>query len=226
MAEDDLVLVEAGAAKVLQEQADYLSQKMSNKVRVQRWNGPLSPVIGPNIIIGDLDKIADALVGSGFMHNWFLEKVKEHLLSGGVFTNRGEHRSDYEDSIVPNGQVVAMQVRSEYRMASEKEVLDYVDTQQFANVTGHAISKRAQETRYALHYHEGAKLIEAYDGLPRQAKVILDMLDEAGRESYTEASIEMILSEGADRLKTKQEPGKIFGFYRRRLIDEGHLEEL
>jgi hypothetical protein len=111
-------------------------------------------------------------------------------------------------------------------MATEAEVLNYVDTQKFANIVGHPVSRRAQEKSYLLHYHEGVKLIEAYDKLPRQAKVVLDLLNDAGRESFTEASIEVILVENAELLKTKQDPRKIWDFYRSRFLEEGHVEKL
>jgi hypothetical protein len=208
------------------EAAAGLAQKMSSKVRIQRWPGPLGPVVGPALIIRGLDEVAEGLYMSGFMKPWVVEKIKEHLLGGGLFTNKGAAKTEDEAAIVSNGQAISMQVRSEYRMATEKEVLDYVDTAQFASTTGHRVSKHAQEKGYVLHYHEGPALIEAYDSLPRQAKVILDLLNETGRENFTEASIEMVLTEKAELLKTKQEPMKIFGFYRRRLIDDGHLEEV
>jgi hypothetical protein len=207
------------------EEIARLSEKMSNKVRIQRWAGPLGPVVGPSLIIADINKVAESLAGSGFMKPWVIGEIKKHLLNGGAFMNRGASRAEYEDAVVPNGQVLAMQVRSEYRMATEKEVLDYVDNQEFANLTGHAVSRRAQEKGYILRYHEGPAVIMAYDRLPRQAKVILDLLNDTGRESFTEASIEVILAEHADELKTRQEPIKLWGFYRRRLIDEGHVEE-
>ena len=212
------------AKEVAREAEATLSLKMSNKVRVQRWPGPMGPVVGPALMILDLNYTAEALSISGFMRPWIVEQIKEHLKSGGTFTNRGMTVHDDEEALVSNGQVLGMQVRSEYRMATEQEVLDYVDTAKFANVTGHRVSARAQEKGYILHYHEGVPLIEAYDRLPRQAKVILDLLNDTGRENFTEASIEVILTENQDALKTKQEPMKIFAFYRHRLVEEGHLE--
>jgi len=210
---------------VQREAAAALGQKMSTKVRVQRYASALGPVVGPALIISPLNKVAEALADSGFMRPWVVEQIKQHLLNGGTFTNRGTDIGDYEPAIVSNGQQLHMQVRSEYRMASEAEVLTYVDNQEFANVTGKAVSKRAQERKYVLRYHEGPELIQAYDSLPRQARVMLDILSEAGRESFTEASIEMVLTENVERLKTKQETSVLFGFYRKRLVDEGHLEE-
>ncbi len=203
-----------------------LSLKMSNKVRVQRWPGPLGPGGGQSLIILDLNKVSEARARSGFMMPWIIEKVREHLKGGGVFTNRGQTVHDDEEALVPNGQALYMQVRSEYRLATEQEVLDYVDHAQFANITGHRVSARAQEKGYILHYHEGVPLIEAYDKLPRQAKVILDLLNDTGRENFTEASIEVILTEHIDDLKTRQEPMKLWGFYRHRFVDDGHVEEV
>jgi hypothetical protein len=214
-------------AKDVEREAEAaLSLRMSSKVRVQRWPCPGGPVIGPALIILDLGYVAEALAISGFMKPWIVEQIKARLKSGGEFVNRGLVPRDNEESLVPNGEALVMQVKSEYRMATEQEVLDYVDTAQFANITGHKVSARAQERGFLLHYHEGAELIAAYDKLPRQAKVILDLLNDTGRENFTEASIEVVLTENQDELKTKQDPMKIFAFYRHRLVEEGHLEEV
>ena len=200
-------------------------RRSTTKVRIQRWPSQMGPVVGPSLIIADIDKIVDSLTVSGFMRPWIASKIKEHLLSGGVFTNRGETKADDEDPIVPNGESILVRPRSEYRVASEGEVLDYVDHVQFANVTGHRVSAKAQEHVFILRYHEGVELIQAYERLPRQAKVVLDILNESGREQLTEASIEVLLVEQEERLKTKQGAMKIWGFYRHRFIEEGHLEE-
>jgi hypothetical protein len=212
------------ASDSLREADAILGQKMSNKVRVQRWPGEYT-VVGPPIMVLDLEYVATSLASSGFMLPWIVEQIKAHLLGGGVFMNRSKAPTDDEPALVSNGQYMYVKVRSEYRMATEKEVLDYVDTAQFSDITGHKISRRAQEKAYVLHYHEGVELIKLYDKLPRQAKVILDLLHRTGRENFTEASIEVILTESREELKTKQDPMRIFGFYRRPLIDEGHLEE-
>jgi hypothetical protein len=208
--------------------AEEVPIKYSRKVRVERWAGPMGPVVGPSLIIADIQKVAEGLSISGFMKPWVVSKIKEHLQSGGVFTNRGQTIHDNEEPIVPNGQQVSIQARSEYRLATESEVLAYVDTSEFATVTGHKVSKRAQENQYMLHVHEGRKLIEAYDNLPKQAQISLDLMSEADREVLSDASIEVILANGieAGRLKTKQTAKLIFGFYKKRLIEEGHLEEV
>lgn len=225
--EESMQSEELDSAREVQREAESaLVAKMSSKVRVQRFPGVMGPVVGPSLIIMGLDEVAEALAISGFMRPWIVGQIKGHLASGGEFTNRGATVRDNEPALASNGQVLDMQVKSEYRMATESEVLNYVDTAQFANVTGHRVSARAQERGFLLHFHEGAELIEAYDRLPRQARVILDLLNAAGREQFTEASIEVVLVEHADELKTKQEPLKIFNFYRHRLVDEGHLEEV
>jgi len=209
------------------EAADARSQKLSNRVRIKRWPGEFT-VVGPPVAMVDVDRAAECLYGSGFMRGWIQEKIKEHLLAGGTFVNHDDGPQDYEEAVVPNGQQLYLRVRSEYRMATELEVLNWVDTVQFSASTGRAISKRAQERGYVLHYHEDVRRIAAYGGLPRQAKVILDVLSEAGREEFTEASIQVVLTtpEVIDRLKTKQDPMTVFAFYRKRLVDEEHLEEV
>jgi hypothetical protein len=210
------------------EQADERSQKMSDMIRVQRWPGEFA-VIGPSLLMLSVDKAAESLANSGFMVPWIIEQIKSHLLSGGLFTNRGRGKVIGEEpAIVPNGEALYLRVRSEYRLATELEVLNWVDSTEFSSATGRKISRRAQEKGYTLHYHEDVDLIKAYDHLPRQAKVVLDILNEAGRESFTEASINVLLSEATsiERLGTRQDPMSIFAYYRKRLVDEGHIEEV
>lgn len=221
---EEQALVEA--AEVGRENAAFLSQKMSNKVRIQRWPSPMGPVVGPSVIIMPILEVAESLADSGFMRGWIVEKIREHLSTGGVFTNRGESKQEYEPALSSNGHSLYLQVRSEYRLASEQEVLNYVDTQKFASATGYHISKRAQGKGYVLHYHEGAALIAKYDDLPKQAKTILDLLNGASRDNFTEASIQLLLTENQEALRTRQDPMKIFQYYRTRLIEEGHLEEV
>jgi len=43
---------------------------------------------------------------------------------------------------------------------------------------------------------------------------------------FAAGAIEVVLTENQDELKTKQDPMKIFAFYRHRLVEEGHLEEV
>jgi hypothetical protein len=200
-------------------------RRSTTKVRCQRWPSPMGPVVGPSLIIADIGKIAESLAVSGFMRPWIVEQIKAHLLSGGEFLNKGQTKDDDEDALVPNGEASIVRPRSEYRLATEGEVLDFVDHVQFANVTGHRVSAKAQERILILRYHEGVALIQAYENLPRQAKVILDILNESGREQLTEASIEVLLVENEERLKTKQPAMRVWGFYRHRFIEEGHLEE-
>lgn len=192
-------------------------KKMSDKVLIRRFPDQHT-VIGPPVIIKGIDEASELLAQNAWMRLWVAEKIKQALLSGEIFSYF--RRMDVDWRGRPDGLV------AEYRRASEEEVLNFVDTEQFVTSTGHAISRRAQETGYILHYHEGSVLIEAYDSLPRQAKVILDVLNETGRENFTEASIEVVLSDKADLLKTKQPPMKIFMYYRKRLVDDGHLEEV
>lgn len=201
-------------------------RKLSDRVRVHRLSSAMGPVFGPPIFMLDLDQTAENLAISGFMRPWICEQIKRHLLEGGTFCNKGMTAHDDEPSIKDNGQVLGMVVRSEYRLASISEVLNYVDTADCATITGHKISARAQEKKFLLHYHEGPRLIELYDRLPRQARTILDLLNETERDNFTAASIEIILTNGIDALKTRQEPSKIFAFYQKRLLDEGHLEEI
>jgi hypothetical protein len=214
---------EAVNSDVSLEEKAAQSVKMSDMVRVQRWDGPMGPVVGPRIIVLSATRAAEALAISGFARPWIVEKIREHLLSGGTFINKCSSIKDDELAIVPNGESLSMQVRSEYRLATHDELIDYVDLEKLANVTGKKITARSQERKFRLLYHEGPELIDAYYKLPRQARVILDLLNEAARETYTEAGIYLILSEHLEELKTRQDPERIYGFYKKRLTDEGHL---
>jgi hypothetical protein len=224
---EELASASLDAAREVEREAESaLIAKMSSKVRVQRWPGLQGPVVGPSLIIMGLTEVAEALAISGFMRPWIVEQIKEHLRSGGEFTNRGAMTRDDEMALASNGQALEMRVKSEYRMATEAEVISYVDTSQYAQISGRKVTARMQEAAYSLHFHEGAFLIEAYDRLPRQARVMLDVLNESGKEDFTEASIFLLLSENADRLNTRQDSSKIWAFYRHRLLEEGHLEEI
>jgi hypothetical protein len=216
-----------GEAALIREAADANSQKMSGRVRVQRWPST-GPVVGPQLMMAPLDKVAAWLYESNFMRPWLEQQIKSHLLNGGQFVNKGRDVHENEAAGVPNGEQIAVRVRSEYRLATELEVLNFVDTSAYASSAGRAVSKRSQERGYVLHYHEDLSRIKSYDNLPRQARVVLDILNEAGREEFTEASILCLLDEpkSIERLKTKQNSGLIFGFYRKRLIEENHLEEV
>ncbi len=191
------------------------------KIRVQRWPDTYT-LMGAPILIKDLEEAAEYLAASHWMRTWIEMKIREALLAGEMFTF--SKRALMDEGGVWKGRPDG--VVAEWRVATQEEVLNYVDTAQYAEMSGRSISRRAQEKGYLLHYHEGGELIEKYDKLPRQARAVLDILNEAGRENFTEASIELLVNEKVDRLKTKQTAQLIFGFYRKRLIDEGHLEEV
>ncbi len=191
----------------------------TGKVLIRRWPDNYS-LVGPATLLKDLDDAALLLAQSAWMHGWVSAKIKEELVSGGTFSfeKRDMDPGSWKGR---NDRVVA-----EWRIASDKEILDYVEGSQAAEINGHAVSKRSQDVAYMLHYHEGVNMIKAYDALPRQAKVILDLLNEADREIFSEAAIAVILEAGKEQLKTKQAPMLVFGFYRSRFRNEGHLVEI
>jgi hypothetical protein len=174
--------------------------------------------MGPPVLIKDVDEAADLLAQNQWMRPWLAAKIKDALLSGEIF----QHERRVLDDDVDRWKGRSDGIVAEWRMASESEVLDYVDTAHFANVTGKEATRRSQEKAYVLHYKKDEPL---YSDLPRQARVILDLLAAAKRDKFTEASIEVILTEHAEELKTRQPPIRIFTFYRRRFLDEGHLAE-
>lgn len=192
-------------------------------VRIERWPG-IGTLLGDQVLVISLEAAANALVKSGFMGPWIKSKIMEHLREGGSFVNKSRVPTDDEPSVVDNGSTLYLKVRSEWRLATDAEVLDHANRAEYASITGKSISKRARATFYLLRYHDGPDLIELYDRLPPQAKVVLDILNEESVEKFSEAGISHLLAKKSERLRTKQDPAKIFAFYRKRLIDEGHLE--
>lgn len=191
----------------------------TGKVLIRRWPDNYS-LVGPATIIKDMEEAALLLAQSAWMHGWVAAKIKEELAAGGTFS------FEKRDLDPGSWKGRADRVVAEWRIATDKEVLDYVDTAKFAEINGHVASKKSQDVGYILHYHEGVAMIKAYDNLPRQAKVILDCLNEADREIFTEAAIAVILEANKEKLKSRQEPMLIFGFYRARFRNEGHLTQI
>jgi hypothetical protein len=187
---------------------------MSKKVIVSRWPDDYT-LIGPPVIVLDLDEAAKNLAVSGFMTSWVAEKIKEAMLDGVVFTNTRRLTDSWKGR--------ADGVVSEYKVASQEEALVAANSGATAHVTG-KVSKRAQEKQYEVLRDDSVG--SSYHSLPRQAKVILDVLAKSGVSPISEAGIEHVLVENAELLKTRQEPMKIFAFYRRPFLDGGHLKEL
>ncbi len=175
-------------------------------------------LIGPPVRVFDLEEVADSLAVSGFMVPWIAAKIREELRGGTVFQNVAR--------ITESWRGRADGVKAEYRMASRDELLNFAETVRAANVTGHAMSRRSQEKGYVLHYLDSNATREHYETLPRQAKVVLDILNDSGRENLTEAAIEVLLVEGKEKLRTKQDAMKIFAYYKKLFVEGGHLEEL
>jgi hypothetical protein len=177
-------------------------------------------------LVVPIDKAAQGLAVSGFARSWVVQRIKEHLLAGGTFLNSGKMLTDDEPALLANGEQLYVHPRSEYRLATDQEVLDYADVAEHAAITGQTLSRRSASKAYVLRYHEDLARIVSYDELPSQAQIILDLLNEAGRPRLTEVSIAIILEEGKakGRLVTRQEAMTVFGFYRHRLVEERHLE--
>lgn len=188
-----------------------------DKVFIQQWPGEHS-VIGPPSMIKDLEEVADGLAESGFMKVWISGQIRKALAEGHIFQNIGRVDQNWRGR--DDG------VKSQYQIARRSEVIAVAENQKFTTMSGHAISRRAQEKAYVLHYLDSDTTRELYESLPKQAKMLLDILSESGREEFSEAAVIVLMSEQLERFKTKQDVTSILGFYRRRLINEGHLEEV
>lgn len=175
------------------------------KVKIDRFPHDGYGLVGPPTIVDDLSVITEKMVKSGFLLEWLKARVTEALLNGEVFESRSS---------------VSGQLRATYKLATEQEILDFADAQQ---VEGKGFVKKTARAK-SVHY-EVTDL--DHSALPRQAQVILEALKASGRDQFTEASVEVVItaSDVKEALKTKQDPMKIFGFYRRRLVNDGFILE-
>lgn len=175
-------------------------------------------LMGPPIKVFDLTELADNLAASGFMLPWIAAKIREELRAGTIFQNVARMGDGWRGR--------ADGVKAEYKLASKDEILNYAETVRHASISGHAMSRRSQEKGYVVHYLDSDPVRESYEKLPRQARVIMDVLNDSGREILTEAVVEVLLLEGKEKLRTKQDVMKIFAYYRKDLLEGGHLEEV
>ena len=59
--------------------------------------------------------------------------------------------------------------------------------------------------------------------LPPQAIELVGIILNDSNDSWTEPELQKLIDENSEVLKTKQEPWKIFQYYRKALIDAGFL---
>jgi hypothetical protein len=188
-----------------------------DKVLVRRWPDQYALLGSPSVVL-DVEEAALSLAKSTWMHSWCAAKIKEALLDGVQFdysrsTDTGMGWRGRPDGIV-----------AEYRLASDEEIQAALDMV-VATSNGSHVSKKAQEKGYELQYQVDSDRTAAYAALPFQAKVVLDILNENG-STFTELRVQALMVEHGARLNTKQEPYKIFAFYRSRFLREEHLKEL
>jgi hypothetical protein len=187
------------------------------KVIVHRYPDKYT-LLGSPVRVLELDEACEALASSGFMIDWIREAIRQHLLAGGSFKHFVDlHAIDGSWKGREDGML------SEYRLATRDESITYVDDRAFHQATGKRITKHAQEETLHLRYLDSDVIRELYEHLPKQARTILDVLNESGKSSFSLAGIEIALSDCKERLKTKQDPMRIFNFYKKRLAEEGHL---
>jgi hemoglobin-like flavoprotein len=184
-------------------------------------------VVGQSTMVRPIESVARDLARSGFMQDWIIDQISNALRRGTVFKYVKSKSEDPNDGwIGRDDRTVA-----EYRVATVEEVEAYSKNEvqpdqnqgeDQADQKGHKISMRA----YNLCFQGEPDLIESYNSLPNQAKVILQILSESKLTTYTEISINDLLVKNAERLKTKQTPFLVFSFYRSRYLREGYLKEL
>ena len=192
-----------------------------DKVLVSRWPDQYT-VVGQQKIVLSLEEAALALAQSRWMHSWCAAKIKEALLEGVQFDYSKPVNTEIGWRGRPDGIV------AEYRLATDQEIQVALDMAIVSESGGGTtrVSSKAQEKSYELHYQPDSDRTAAYAHLPYQAKTVLDLLHEANQPILTELKIQALMVEHGARLNTKQEPYRIFAFYRSRFLREEHLKEL
>lgn len=191
------------------------NEASENRVLAKFWPDEFT-LMGPPSVVLDIEEAATNLAESGFMRSWIVAKIRDALKAGETFQHVKRVGAGWKGR--DDG------VKAEYRIATRDEVVNFAETQKHAEISGHAITKRAQEKSYLVHYLDSNDSRAKYDALPKQAKMILDIFNESGRDTLTEAAIEVLLTEQAVRLKSKQKPMQVFGYYRSMLVRDGLLE--
>lgn len=91
----------------------------------------------------------------------------------------------------------------------------------YTQVTVEAGTKAGDNYRIELDLIQAAKLGE-YRGYPRQAAIILDALLRAGQQYYHEEDLLLLMNQlvGSGTIRTRQDPWRIFQYYRPQMIDD------
>lgn len=174
------------------------------QVIIHRFGDSVSRVPpGRQLIVMDMSETVKNLAQSGFMLPWLSRKIQEHLEQGGVFENIDDNTG---------------QPRSTYKIATEEELLDLAQrgllfhAQNGASHEDRNGRRRARRGYYRLlkNTMDEYDWDLIYDDLPRQAKVMIDLLVASGRTEFTADAIEQVLKAGGDKLKSK-DPMKSFG---------------
>ena len=76
--------------------------------------------------------------------------------------------------------------------------------------------------KYFIKVNE--RVIEENVKYPFQMIELHKILEEIGEEDIALAEVKEIMSENSDRLKTKQDPYRIYAYYQKRMEDEGWIE--
>lgn len=177
------------------------------RVKVTRFRDGYS-LVGPPVVIFPLEETAKLLRRSGFMDEWIERKISEALAAGHEFVRRSPETGG---------------VASVYKMATDDDVLFLADA---GMLTDRPARRRSStEQAFILRFQTTDDLKAKFANLPRQAQVVLSLLKAAGRDRFSMGAIEVIMTENVESLKTRQDPVRIFAFYKNRFLSEGHLEE-
>lgn len=185
-----------------------------DRVSIKRWPDRYT-LVGPPMIMKPIDEAVEALVCSTFMRPFFREIVKQRLLNGEVFS----HHEDPSDGWRGRADGLV----AEYALASMDDEVAHAEMLKHAESVGRTSTRKLAEVEYALNMVNNQEMEQRRVALPKQAKTILRTLINSGRSSFTEAAIGVLLDSAKEELNTVQEPMKIFNFYRKRLVGEGHL---
>lgn len=86
------------------------------------------------------------------------------------------------------------------------------------------LNKKEVKTKKHYYVHVRERVLEANVKYPYQMIELHKILEEQEKETMELAEIKELMAENAERLKTKQDPYRIYAYYQARMENEGWIE--
>lgn len=177
-------------------------------VRIERFPDEHT-VIGPPVMLRDIDWTVDALMASSFMKEWFRNRIIEHLEGGGTFECLSS---------------TTQKPTSVYRLAKDEDIRELAASGQLEVAKGNQTAKSARQkagNQLMFTIVPSSKKLDAkLEGLTKQARQIIELLRAVGQSEMNEKEVEVSLD---GKIKTKQPVMRVFGFYKKTFVEQGFI---